>query len=397
MAKWAFFSDSEMKSRTAKLREKMREIGVECAIAMDMAHSFYFSGSGSCNHHGGGRGIGRRPQPTLIPLDGNPAMIISRVDVHHAKTTSWIKDIKVYDDTCPPIESMMMLVKEFLVERGLKSPAIGIIEPSIPVTIYRRLKKELPDAEFVDVSDTVQRLMVVKSDEEIKLMRQGFEMCDFACGALLNAAKEGMSELEIVTEVCRATATEITKRYPDNYEVNPKLCGGTTGPEKTLDPHSFPTLKKLEKGDLFYMYSLVEINGYFTHIHRMASLGKPSDEIRKISEVVSEAFERGCQMVRPGVTYGDIDMATREIIMKAGYGKYIVHGSGHALGVMGAMGAMQELRIYNKTKLQERHIMCVEPGIYKPGIGGWMQSDQFLVTKTGSERLTKHPLGTNII
>jgi Xaa-Pro aminopeptidase len=155
-----------------------------------------------------------------------------------------------------------------------------------------------------------------------------------------------------------------------------------TGPH-TLSPHLHPTGRRVRRGEFVGLNVFPVIWGYLMELERTFAFGTPTPEQQRALQAVNRAFEAAKAAVRPGAPMGEIDRLTRRILDEQGYGGYIIHGTGHAHGIMvGSAGREEwgELRVYNARELQAGMVTSVEPGVYVPGLGGVRHSDVFVVT-----------------
>jgi Xaa-Pro aminopeptidase len=135
------------------------------------------------------------------------------------------------------------------------------------------------------------------------------------------------------------------------------------------------------------------LDGYCCDLTRMASVGTPSPEARRLYDAVREAQQAAIDAVRPGVTASSVDAAAREILVARGLGEAFGHGTGHGLG----LEVHEEPRVGRPrsdgqdTRLEPGMIFTIEPGAYVPGFGGVRIEDDVLVTEKGSEVLTSVP------
>ena len=102
-----------------------------------------------------------------------------------------------------------------------------------------------------------------------------------------------------------------------------------------------------------------------------------------------EAQLAGLAALRDGVTGFDADKAARDVIEKAGYGKYFGHGTGHGVGV--EIHEAPRLSPRSKATLHTGNVVTVEPGVYLPGEFGVRIEDMAVITGGGCENLTHCP------
>jgi Xaa-Pro dipeptidase len=127
-------------------------------------------------------------------------------------------------------------------------------------------------------------------------------------------------------------------------------------------------------------------NGYFSDLTRTLAVGEIEPEFQRIFEIVRQANATARAVARSGITAGEVDKAARDLITKAGYGKYFTHRVGHGLG----MEAHEEPYMFleNEYILEPGNTFTIEPGIYLPGRGGVRIEDDIVITNEGSESLS---------
>ena len=102
-----------------------------------------------------------------------------------------------------------------------------------------------------------------------------------------------------------------------------------------------------------------------------------------------EARNKALELVREGALCSEVDLAAKNSLIEMGYEKYLLHRTGHGIGI-GTHEAPWIAEGYDKP-LKENMIISIEPGIYIQDYGGFRHSDTVLVKKDGYELLTKFP------
>ena len=118
-------------------------------------------------------------------------------------------------------------------------------------------------------------------------------------------------------------------------------------------PHGVATDKVIEKGDFVTLDYGAYYNGYVSDITRTVAVGKPSEELIKIYEIVLEAQLRGMAGIKPGMTGKEADALTRDLIAEKGYGEYFGHSTGHGIG----------LEVHEGPALSIRSDIILQPGM----------------------------------
>jgi Xaa-Pro dipeptidase len=154
-------------------------------------------------------------------------------------------------------------------------------------------------------------------------------------------------------------------------------------------PHGSATPQVIREGSIIMVDDGCTVEGYQSDITRTFVLGKASDKMKKVFDVVRQAQSAGLAAARPGVECGDVDAAARKVITDAGFGpdyKFFTHRLGHGIGMDGH--EWPYLVRGNATKLQANMTFSDEPGIYVRGEFGVRLEDDMHITENGAELFT---------
>jgi creatinase len=333
------FSKQEMDRRHRAAREAMAAAGVDCVVATSYAASYYLSGAPI---HSFGR-----PMATVVPAAGEPAIVESIIERPHTEHQSWMHDIRtywdynlqpVYDDPRAPWTSMVGLLRELLVERGLGSGRIGIEEMHLPWGRYNALREALPEATFVGVSDLLDRLRLILSDEELALVRSADAIADLGQQMLLDLARPGRSARELTDQIRAAMIDAILARHPDK-PFNVHVGVGLGEREKGAGHAEWTTWgpdAHIRSGQLLETGMSVWLWGYWGNVERAIFVGEPSAEERRAFETMVATNEAAIAATKPGVRLAEIDRMTKESFGRGGYGTR--SGSGCGRGIVSYEG-----------------------------------------------------------
>lgn len=233
-------------------------------------------------------------------------------------------------------------------------------------------------AELVPVSGIIEKIRLIKTDAEIKILKVAADIADAAYKHILEFIRPGISELDISNELeffmRKAGATS------SSFDII--VASG----KRSALPHGVATDKLIEKGDFITLDYGAYYNGYVSDITRTLAVGEPDPKLKEIYEVVYEAQRLGMEGIKPGMTGKEADALTRDYITEKGYGEYFGHSTGHGIGLEVHEGP--GLSFKSETKLEPGMIVTVEPGIYIPDLGGVRIEDDTIITKDGNETLT---------
>ena len=130
------------------------------------------------------------------------------------------------------------------------------------------------------------------------------------------------------------------------------------------------------------LYSLVIVRTR----HALFGWAPQSKDARHAYESVKEAQQAAIAAVRPGVSVGDVDLAARRVLRKAGLGRYFTHSTGHGVGL--EIHELPRVAAGQKEILQPGMVITIEPGVYFPGKWGVRIEDMVAVRENGCEVLT---------
>lgn len=255
------------------------------------------------------------------------------------------------------------------------------IEDSMNLSRYLKLKDALTSCELTVASELIDKPRTVKDENELELLARAEQIGDEAFTHILDIIKPGMTEKEIALEL----------EFFMKKQGASKLSFDTivaSGPNSSM-PHARVTDRAIENGDFVTMDFGCVYKGYCSDMTRTIAVGTPTDEMKKVYQIVLEANLRAMEGIRAGVKCSDIDALARGYIAEQGYGDYFGHGLGHSVGLY----IHEEPRFSPKCDVitMENMVITDEPGIYLPGKFGVRIEDLVVVKENGYERLSNSP------
>lgn len=245
-------------------------------------------------------------------------------------------------------------------------------------------ERKLRDAKLLPVSGITADIRKIKDAHEIGLIRQAVKIAEDSFDALRQKLKPGITE----NQLTGLLDLEVRSRGGSGMGFPSIVCVG----ENASLCHYRPGEVPVRDGAVLLIDWGVAYKGYTSDMTRTLLIGKVSPRMRQIYQIVLDAQQAAIDRIRPGVTGKEIDLAARNLIKKAGFGKYFGHSIGHGIGRL-----VHESPFMRSTKgavveeLKAGMIITVEPGIYLPGEGGVRIEDDVLVTPTGHEVLSAMP------
>jgi Xaa-Pro dipeptidase len=265
---------------------------------------------------------------------------------------------------------------------------IGVEPRQLRLLEFNHVKAGAPEADYPDASDALAGLRLKKDQEDIQAMRHAVKIAQDALEATIPLIKIGMTERELSSELI----IQLFKHGSDSELPFAPIV--SAGPN-SANPHASPTERKLQTGDMLVVDWGAAYNGYISDLTRTFAVGDVDDECKKIHKIVQEANAAGRAAGKPGVSCASVDIATRDVIEKSGYGKYFTHRTGHGIGMEGHEDPY--MRNDNMQMLEAGMAYTVEPGIYLTNRNGVRIEDNVVVTKTGVDVLSDMPREIRVV
>ncbi len=382
------FSAAEMENRLAKLRIQMAAENIDAVIFTSIHNINYYNHFVYCSF---GRPYG------LVVTQYKLKSITANIDGgqpwrrgfgENVIFTDWEKD------------NYFKAVQQEVTNSG----RVGIEYDHINLENLKKLQDALSSAELVDISKMTMRQRMVKSAEEIELIRNGAQVADIGGAACVEAIGEGVPEYEVALHSTQAMVREISRRYPES-DIMDTWTWFQSG-INTDGAHNPVSTRKIQKGDILSLNCFPMIGGYYMALERTLFFDHASDRHLEIWDVNVEVHRRGLELIRPGARCCDIAEELNEIFRKHDLLQYRTFGYGHSFGSLShyyGREAGLELREDIETVLEPNMVVSIEPMVMLPeilpGAGGYREHDILVVTEDGAENITAFPFGSehNII
>ncbi|MGH9443834.1 MAG: M24 family metallopeptidase [Thermoanaerobaculia bacterium] len=341
----------EERLRTA--RSRLAQGGADVLLVTPSTNLFYLSG---ISFH-----RSERLTAVLIPKDGEPVLVVPAFEETHARSMTPISRIVTWQETEDAFAKAASLL-------GAGRGTI-LVEPSTAFDDVERLLSHAPGWIAKSGANLFAAMRMVKSSEELATMRRAIATGVARFRAAFERLRPGVSEREI----SGAFGGENVVQF---------------GPSAAV-PHGEASERRLSKNEAVLIDAWDNPEGYYYDITRSTFYGAPTDEYRKVWDIVHEAQGAGIEAARPGVACSEVDAAARRVIEKAGYGEYFTHRLGHGLGI--DVHEPPYMVSGNDILLEPGMTFTSEPGIYLPGRFGVRIEDDVAVTEKGSEVLSPRP------
>ena len=260
---------------------------------------------------------------------------------------------------------------------------LGFEANHLSCQVYRRLKTLLPDCLLVPTERIVETLTVKKDKGEVEKIRKAAQITDRAFSEILNFVKPGAKELDV--------AAELEYRMKKHGSSAPYFETIVASGKRAALPHGVASGKRIKKGEFVTMDFGAVFDGYTADMTRTVVVGKASKKQSQVYNLVLKAQRRAISRARSRMRACDLDKTAREVIKKAGYGKYFGHGLGHGIGLL--VHDNPAVNPTNQLRLETGMVITIEPGVYIPNWGGVRIEDDILITQRGCQNLTKSEKG----
>ena len=379
------FSNEEYNQRLNKLRSIMDKDNLDMIILTSMHNIAYYSGFIYCSFG--------RPYGCIITKN-KIVTISANIDASQPWRRSHCENI-IYTDWKK--DNFLKAITSIIDENKIPKN-IGIENDHITLEMNEKIQSIFSASAFTDISKKLMKLRMIKSKEEIEIIKNGARIADIGGEEIVKNIKEGATELEIAITGRDKMEKEIAKTYPD-AEYMDTWVWFQSG-INTDGAHNPKTNRKLVNGDILSLNTFPMISGYYTALERTLFLDNVNDESLKAWEANVKVHKRGLELIKPGVKCSDICNELNELFAELGYLQYRTFGYGHSFGVLSHFYGREaglELREDIDTILEENMVISMEPMILipegNPGAGGYREHDILVIGKNSAENITKFPFG----
>lgn len=376
------FSDTEYASRLARLRRVMAETDLDAVVLTSMHNVAYFSGFLYCAFG--------RPYACVVSAD-QAVTISANIDGGQPNRRSAVENL-VYtdwtrDNYWRAVASVTGTGRRIGVEGdhltlALRDAATGFLHP---------------DA-VVDIAPALMRQRMIKSSEEISLIREGARIADIGGATAVAAIKVGTREIDVAMAARTAMELEIARSFPES-EIRDSWVWLQSG-INTDGAHNPVTTRPLEPGDILSLNTFPMISGYYTALERTLFLGQPDRRSLEIWEANVATHELGLSLIKVGARCSDICAGINGFLAERDLLGFRSFGYGHSFGLLShyyGREAGLELREDIDTVLEPGMVVSMEPMLRipegQPGAGGYREHDIVVLTESGPENITGYPYG----
>jgi len=370
------FPDDEFEARTQRCQQRMAERGLAALLVCTEPEVRYFTG-----FHTPFWQSPTRPWFVVVPASGKPVAVIPSIGAASMSAT-WIDDVRTWSSPRPADDGVSLLVETVRERTGDADGAIGL--PMGPETHVRMpladldiLRSELGG--FVDATDIISGLRMVKSEREIAKHRTICGIVSDAFDRLPEILSTGMTE----RQAFQAFRAEILAQGADDV---PYLVGAT-GPGGIDDIIRQPSDRTIADGDLLIFDTGSTFDGYFSDFDRNFAFGHADQGAKDAYRAVWEATEAGLAACRPGATTTEVFGAMNAVLQANGSLGNDVGRMGHGLGMQ--VTEWPSHTATDDTVIEANMVLTLEPGlVWAPG-KAMVHEENIVVTADGCELLSR--------
>jgi Xaa-Pro dipeptidase len=361
----------ERAQRWERARQLMAENALDAILLMEGTSLKYFTGIRWWG--------GERTFALVLPQKGSPFYVCPAFEEGRAREQianapeGTEPDVRIWNEDQSPYER----IAQGLRDRSIASGKIGI-EETVRFVFVDAITKAASQATITSATPVTAGCRMIKSPHEISLMRLAAQVTLAAYEAAYRALKDGMTQPQVEDSV-RKAHEQLGFTGDADVQVG----------EFSAFPHGSVVPQVVHEGTIVLMDGGCTVEGYASDITRTYVLGKASDKMKSVFDIVHRAQSAALAAARPGVECGSIDAAARKVVTDGGYGpdyKYFTHRLGHGMGMDGH--EWPYLVRGNETKLQPNMTTSDEPGIYIRGEFGIRLEDDMHITDNGAELFT---------
>lgn len=300
----------------------MQDAGLDCIIATSRENVYYSSGFWA--------NIQLRLAPVIIPLDQDPVILVhpsgsgAGEDITVRKTT-WISDVRTYQGGEWAPRKVWDSVAEVLKEKSLHSSEIGLEVLDVVGLSFDYIRRLMPSARFVRCEPVFDKMRSIKSDEELRILKDANMATAKALSTAFEMASPGDSEQKIARNIM-----ELILDSGANRMAFLSLSAG----RNIMEPHHSPGSYEIQKGDMIHVDAGGIWKGYGSDISRMVVVGEPSRKQREAYEVIIKQMWDTAEAMENGTTVQEVHEAAKRSYESHGF-KYPRFFIGHSTGLRG--------------------------------------------------------------
>ncbi|MFV0411276.1 MAG: M24 family metallopeptidase [Paracoccus sp. (in: a-proteobacteria)] len=362
-----------MDERLARTIAAIDDSGADWALLTSPDAVAYASGHVSAIEAGPSPFAGG-PAVAIIGRGGECGLAVTNLE---AGTASWADPIRSYEgfswqQPTDIFANYLQSVAGLIADLGVGG-TVAIEEQAMPASLLPMLD----GMETAPISDALTRQRMIKTPEEIALLREAALTASAGQRAFLDRTRAGIPELQLFADIRLAMEARAGERLPVTGDL-------ISGKERTSAFMGWPNNRLIAAGDPVICDLAPRVQGYWGDSCASAMLGQPGAAYLRQFQTVKSALDLAIDVIRPGLMIGELDRQLQAHITQAGYG--YAHHSGHSIGT--SVHEWPRIVGYETETFQQDMVIMVEPTAFAPEIGGVRLEFMLHVTGSGCEVLT---------
>ncbi len=318
-AEYAVFTQTEHKNRLARARDMLAACGFEVCVSVAPETHYYLAG------YDAWVGV-NSPQALVFSIseETEPTLIVRNVDTRLATETTWLSDIRKYQLFA---DDFSKLVAGIVREKGWTGGRIAMELQSyaLNAALYSEMASALKPAEIFDATRLLGDLRIIKSETEMRYVREAAGYANLGLDAAREALRVGVTEIEVAAAVEGA----MREAGSDYWAIPTEISSGT----RTPGGHATPRERVIELGDIVHFeFAGVSCRYHATAVHTMAC-GAPNSRAAELYEIARASLAAGVSQCHAGAWVADIEEASLEPIRAAGLEAYANMRFGYGIGL----------------------------------------------------------------
>lgn len=352
-------------ARLERLQAEMAAQDVDIVLLGPSSDFFYLTG-----HQGH---TSERLTMLIIQRDGPAQVVVPTLEAPLFADRRELLTLNPWEETEQPTELVAKLVE---LTGDASGTRIAVGDQLFSIFLLR-LQSIMPGAEWVSATTVMRNLRMRKDAREVELLHEAGRRTDEAWMEFITQPIAGLTERQAADRLI-----ELTRKR--GLDVHGGICA--SGPN-SASPHHHTGDRVIQAGDAVIFDWGGTLEGYHSDVTRTVHIGEPSEEFKKVYDIVRRANQAALDAVHPGVECQAIDAAARDLITAEGYGDAFIHRVGHGLG----LDVHEEPYLVkgNTLPLAEGMVFSDEPGIYLEGRFGVRIEDAVVCTAEGGKRLNE--------
>jgi Xaa-Pro dipeptidase len=387
------FSDGELARRLAAIREDMAERGIDIAVFSVPESVFYLTGLDHWGYFA--------PHLLVVPREGEMTLITRAMERVTIDAQVRNAHFLGHSDSESAVGKLIDLLeaetrRDATGRPSARALAVGLEEQGNGLTAQagRSLRSSLSGATFHDISGLSDARRLIKSDEEMALLRQAARATDAAADAAIAALRDGAREADVAAEALAAMT---------RAGGNPPGFGPFIRPDARLgEEHTTWGDGIYRNGERVFLELAGCVSRYHAPLGRLVHLGHIRDEDARMAETCQAAFQAVCAALRPGAEAREVYAAWQGVVDEAGLSHYRRHHCGYLVGIgfppsWTGGNAVTGLRHDSGLRIATGMSFHILSWLMGTGRGDFFLSNCVLLGPEGVEVLTRTPVGPTVV